>query len=614
MVRDLVVPIGVLGILVSMIVPLSPEVLDLLLVANLLGALLLLVSTLAISEPLKLSALPTILLLATLLRLALNVSTTRLILGTGDAGEAVEAFGHIVIQGNVVVGAVVFLVITLIQFIVIAKGSERVAEVSARFTLDALPGKQMSIDADVRAGLIDFESARQKRQELQIESRFYGALDGAMKFIKGDAIAGIVITVVNIIGGLAIGMFSRGLSASEAASLYTILTVGDGLLSQIPALLNALAAGMVVTRVTRGDGAPLARELLSQLGQLRHVKVLVGVVAVGFGCVPGMPTLPFIALAIVFFVGAISGGGPSDRAAGTTVQRFVPKIPPLWEISLPPRNGEARTNVDWVRELEAARQRIYGRTGLILLAPEVTFDEARPGWRINLRGFAVATGGEAGDERNPIEVFEQCAERYAVECVDDILTRRTLDYFDSLAPELVAAVVPGIVTVTQVTEVLKGLVREGISIRNFDTILQAIAESGARAVGDRALLQEVRLALARVITARYAGEDGLIVGLTVDPVLDIAFGKIEREGAPVDLALVDRLVKGVQSLDGGGAAVVVTSKLARAVARDCLRARGIPNPVVAYEEISSGGGVKARGHVGFDGTDEVEEVLNDLAA
>ena len=213
--RELVVPIALIAIFASMLLPLPQGVLDVLLAGNLFLALLLFLSTLYISDPLKLSALPPILLLATLYRLALNISTTRLILSDGNAGQVVEAFGTVVVQGNIVVGVVVFLVITLIQFIVIAKGSERVAEVSARFTLDALPGKQMSIDADVRAGLIDFETAREKRQDLQTESHFYGALDGAMKFIKGDAIAGIAITAVNVIGGLTVGVGMNGLSFEQ---------------------------------------------------------------------------------------------------------------------------------------------------------------------------------------------------------------------------------------------------------------------------------------------------------------------------------------------------------------------------------------------------------------
>ena len=256
-----------------MLLPVPPAVMDFLLVGNLILALVLFLSTLYIPDTLRLSALPTMLLLATLYRLALNISTTRNILSAGDGGRVVEAFGGIVIQGNLVVGVVIFLIITLVQFIVIAKGSERVAEVSARFTLDALPGKQMSIDADVRAGVIDVSTARVKRQDLQTESRFYGALDGAMKFVKGDAIAGIIITVINIVGGLAIGIISEGLPLPLAVTKYTTLTIGDGLVAQIPALLNSLAAGIVVTRVARGDDASLAGELLSQLGQVKRAKL-----------------------------------------------------------------------------------------------------------------------------------------------------------------------------------------------------------------------------------------------------------------------------------------------------------------------------------------------------
>ena len=217
--KNLILPLSVLAMFASMLLPLPSGLLDILLVANLILSLLLLISALYITKPLKLSALPTLLLLATLFRLSLNVSTTRMILGSSGISKTIEAFGKVVIQGNLVVGVVVFLVITLVQFIVIAKGSERVAEVSARFTLDAMPGKQMSIDADVRAGLIDFKTAKEKREELQTESRFYGALDGAMKFVKGDAIAGLVITTINIIGGFAVGIFINNMDIQAEIQL-----------------------------------------------------------------------------------------------------------------------------------------------------------------------------------------------------------------------------------------------------------------------------------------------------------------------------------------------------------------------------------------------------------
>ncbi|MCB0320100.1 MAG: FHIPEP family type III secretion protein, partial [Bdellovibrionales bacterium] len=211
--KELILPVGLIAIIACMLLPLPSFVVDSLLVMNLLFAILLVVSSLYLTNPIRLSSLPTIILLATLYRLALNISTTRKILGSGDAGEMIDLFGQLLMQGEIVVGLVIFLVISLVQFIVIAKGAERVAEVSARFTLDALPGKQMAIDADVRSGLIDLDTAKRKREDLQVESRFYGALDGAMKFVKGDAIAGLVITAVNIVGGFGVGMLVRGMDA-----------------------------------------------------------------------------------------------------------------------------------------------------------------------------------------------------------------------------------------------------------------------------------------------------------------------------------------------------------------------------------------------------------------
>ena len=263
--RDIVMPVGLLLVVGCMIIPLPPAVLDILLCSNLLFALLLVISALHIRDPLKLATLPSLLLMATLFRLSLNLATTRAVLGSGHAGKAVEAFGSVVIQGSVAVGFVLFLLITLIQFIVVAKGAERVAEVAARFTLDALPGKQMAIDAELRSGLLDSETARRKRLEVQMESRFYGALDGAMKFVKGDAIAGIVITFVNICGGLLIGLLVHELEFDVALRRYTVLTIGDGLLSQIPSLLNSIAAGLIVTRVQVDESSTLSSDLISHV-------------------------------------------------------------------------------------------------------------------------------------------------------------------------------------------------------------------------------------------------------------------------------------------------------------------------------------------------------------
>jgi type III secretion protein V len=271
--KELIVPLGLMLVVGCMIIPLPGAVLDILLCSNLLFALLLVIAALHIRDPLKMATLPSLLLMATLWRLSLNLATTRAVLSSGHAGKAVEAFGSIVIQGSVVVGFVLFLLISLIQFIVVAKGAERVAEVSARFTLDALPGKQMAIDAEIRSGTLDPEAARKKRADVQMESRFYGALDGAMKFVKGDAIAGLVIAAVNILGGLAVGMLIHKLELDVALRRYTVLTIGDGLLSQIPSLLNSVAAGLVVTRVQVDESSTLASDLLGQLAQFKVARI-----------------------------------------------------------------------------------------------------------------------------------------------------------------------------------------------------------------------------------------------------------------------------------------------------------------------------------------------------
>ncbi|MCS6796951.1 MAG: type III secretion system export apparatus subunit SctV [Myxococcota bacterium] len=286
-----------------MILPLPTVLLDVLIAGNVSLAVLILLVALYVREGLAFASFPTILLVTTLYRLALNVSSTRLILLQADAGEVIYAFGNFVVRGNYVVGAVVFLILTLIQFIVIAKGSERVAEVGARFTLDAMPGKQMSIDAELRSGAISQDEARRRRRLLARESQFYGAMDGAMKFVKGDAIAGIVITVVNIVGGLAIGVAMRDMSAVDALETYGLLTIGDGLVSQIPALLISTAAGIVVTRVASEHeeaslGGDVAQQIFGDPRALRVATIFLVVLAI----VPGLPALPFLVLAAVLFV------------------------------------------------------------------------------------------------------------------------------------------------------------------------------------------------------------------------------------------------------------------------------------------------------------------------
>jgi len=617
--KELIVPLAVLGILASMLLPVPPGVMDFLLVGNLILALVLFLSTLYISDTLKLSALPSMLLLATLYRLALNIATTRNILSSGNGGHVVEAFGTVVIQGNLVVGVVVFLIITLVQFIVIAKGSERVAEVSARFTLDALPGKQMSIDADVRAGLLDMTAARTKRQDLQTESRFYGALDGSMKFVKGDAIAGIVITVINIIGGLAIGMLSEGLAPQQAISKYTILTVGDGLVAQIPALLNSLAAGLSVTRVSRGDDASLAGELLAQIGQERRVKGLCAGLCVLLGCIPGMPALPFVALGLVLVVSAYLTPRTTQAASVAQEQLFTPRPPALLRVDVD-SDGAAVVyqHGGFIKAVEKIRGRLYTSSGLILPFPEFGPNELlKDSFEISLRGVPVMRGARVADAAALVEqltaAVEEVYSKHMLECVDDVLTRRTLDTYEALTPELVSSVVPGIVSVTQLTEILKSLVREGISVRQFDVILQAIAEHGPKAGNERILLEEVRIALRRMVShSIMPATDTAVQFAMLSPIIDLQLSKHERERSVVDLNLIECIADYVRQHPGDW--VVLTSRSARRLVKEFLTLKGISKTVVAHEELVPELKFELIGEIALASSGDGERAIERLAA
>jgi flagellar biosynthesis protein FlhA len=288
------VPAGVIAIIVMMVVPLPTVLLDMLLAANITGALLVLLVSMFVKRPLDFAAFPSLLLIATLFRLALNISVTRLVLLHGYAGKVVQSFGHFVVGGSLIVGLVIFLILIIIQFVVITNGAGRVAEVGARFTLDAMPGKQMAIDADLNAGLIDEHEARRRRTEVTAEADFYGAMDGASKFVKGDAIAAIVITLVNLIGGLGVGIMQRHMSAGDAVSTYSLLSIGDGLVSQIPALLLSVSTGLIVTRAaTDGD---MGTDVIRQITAQRQAVRIGGAAVIALALIPGLPKLPFLVL------------------------------------------------------------------------------------------------------------------------------------------------------------------------------------------------------------------------------------------------------------------------------------------------------------------------------
>ena len=391
---DLMLVAAVASMVGLMLVPLPTFLLDLFLTVNITAALVILMVSIYIPNSIQIASFPTLLLITTLYRLSLDISTTRLILLNADAGEVVASFGQFVVQGNFVVGAVIFLIITLVQFIVITKGAERVAEVGARFTLDAIPGKQMSIDADLRAGTITFEQARDRRDELSRESQFYGAMDGAMKFVKGDAIAGIVITLINIVAGLIIGVVMMGMSAGEAGQIYAVLTIGSGLVSQIPALLISISAGMVVTRVaSEAKNTNLGAQVMGQfIAQPKAISVAAGLLFI-LAITPGLPKLPFFLLAgVVGLVGRNllqNAKKPAvveevDEAAQDAMIK-MPELSPTLGVVLRAGNGMAQylnpetpEGQKFQESLYDVRERLYYELGVLYPPIQVATDEGLP--------------------------------------------------------------------------------------------------------------------------------------------------------------------------------------------------------------------------------------------
>jgi flagellar biosynthesis protein FlhA len=411
--QDLLLPLTVVAILAVMIMPLPPFMLDLLLSLNITVSLVILLAAMYILRPLDLSAFPSILLLTTLFRLALNVASTRTILlhgseGTQAAGHVIQAFGGFVVGGNYMVGLIVFVILVTINFMVITKGAGRIAEVAARFTLDAMPGKQMSIDADLNAGIIDDQEAKLRRQEVARESEYYGAMDGANKFVKGDAVAGILITMINIVGGLIIGVLQDNMNVADAARTYTLLTVGDGLVTQIPALVISTAAGLIVSRAGAENnlGHEISSQLLIQPRAIGLAAAVLGVLAL----VPGLPTVPFLILAGL--AGALAYGltqlarmrerSAQERAAAPSVtpspERVRP-LPPIDSLSLEVGYGliplvDVEQNGELLERIKSIRQQTAQEIGIIVPSIHIQDNmQLKPGeYVIYLKGNEITRG------------------------------------------------------------------------------------------------------------------------------------------------------------------------------------------------------------------------------
>ena len=594
------VPAAIVGIVAMMVIPLPAAVLDFLLVINLAMGVLVLLSTMFVQRALDFSVFPSLLLVATLFRLALNVSSVRLVLLNGYAGKVIESFGHVVIGGSVVVGLVIFLILVVIQFIVITNGAGRVAEVGARFTLDAMPGKQMAIDADLNAGSITEDQARIRRREVSAEADFYGAMDGASKFVKGDAIAAIIITIINLFGGFIVGVVQRGMSLSDAMHTYSLLTVGDGLVSQIPALLISISSGLIVTRAaTEND---LGSEVLSQMGrQARPLRI--GAACIGaMTLIPGLPKIPFALVAgLIWWL--------SSRIE--TIAEVVDDATPVVSASARPDSPEelagemrlepisleigyglmdlvdATRGGDLLERVRALRRKVALDLGIVVPPLRTRDNVSLPTDRyvINVHGVLAAQGDVPagvvlvlgprpdgipgtptvdpvfGMEASwvPAELASQ-ADMLGSTVIDraSVLTAHLAEVIRAHATRLlsrqdVKLLVDGVrstdpivaeelasagVTLADVQRVLQSLLDEGVGVRDLVRILEVLSERGRTVKEHEALVESVRAALGPAISSSHASNGKLAV-ITVDPMLERSLFESLRSGESGSFLAVD---------------------------------------------------------------------------
>ena len=579
---DLLLAAGIMIILGLMIIPVPPIVLDMSLSFSITFAIVVILVSSYIARPLDFSVFPSVLLIATLLRLSLNIASTRLILTHGDsgtqaAGKVIQSFGEFVIGGNFVVGFVVFMILVIINFVVITKGSGRIAEVSARFILDAMPGKQMSIDADLNAGLVDETEARRRRQDISREADFYGSMDGASKFIRGDAIAGIIIMVINIIGGFLIGVLQKGMTVSDAIQTYTILTVGEGLVAQIPALITSTAAGIVVSRAATAEnlGAEFTKQLLGNPKALASAAGVLGIL----GLIPGLPHVPFLMIA------AITGTGA--YFVNQSIQKEEEKAPAEVEAVKPLEDLESLLPLDpftleigygliplveagapLLARIKAIRKQMVTDMGFIV--PPVHIKDnlslKSTAYSILIKGVEIASGEvilkkylaiSPGTEKEKIEgiptkdpafglqalwidesgVDSAQLAGYTVVDVPSVITthlteviknhshellgkqdvQKLLDTMTKTQPKVVEELVPGLLSLGVVQRVLQNLLKERISIRDLQTILETLSDYSAITKDPDMLTEYVRQSLSRNITKQIQNPDGSVSVIVIDP-------------------------------------------------------------------------------------------------
>jgi len=587
---ELMMAVGVVFILGVMILPIPPLFMDLLITGSLAISIIILLTSIYTKKPLEFSTFPSILLISTLFRLSLNVASTRNILlnagdqGTGASGDIIKAFGDFVVAGNYIVGIIVFLILVIINFMVITKGAGRVAEVAARFTLDAMPGKQMAIDADLNAGLIDDTEAKRRRAEVAEEADFYGSMDGASKFVRGDAIAGILITLINILGGIVVGVVEYNMSVGDAAHTFTLLTVGDGLVSQIPALIISTAAGIITTRNT--NDISIGQQIGDQIKLNPKAIYLSGGVLGIFGLVPGLPTLPFSVLALSCFGLAYkieksvedqkSEAIKADSQEKTEAPETLEDLLSLELIELEVGYGivnlvDAEQNGDLLERITHIRKQFALDWGVIIPSVKIKDNlEINPAeYVLKIKGIDIARGelmsdhflamdsGTVIEKIDGIETVEPVFGLPAVWITEDQkddaqysgytvvdlstvmathLTEllkanlhelfgrqelvRVLDTFKVDYPKVVSDLIPDILNLGQVLKVLQNLLRENVSVRDLRTILETLAEHGSSIKDTELLTEMVRQSLYRTITESVKNESGEVPIFTLDKTIE----------------------------------------------------------------------------------------------
>lgn len=579
----LTVPVGIVGIVLLLVVPVPAPLLDFLIVCNILLALLILLTSMFVKKPLDFSVFPSLLLVATLFRLGLNVASTRLVLGQGFAGQVIDAFGKVTVGGSMIIGAVVFLILVVIQFVVVTKGAERVAEVGARFTLDAMPGKQMAIDADLNAGLITDAQARKRRAEVSAEADFYGAMDGASKFVKGDAIAGIIIIIINFVGGIAIGVLQRGMNVGDALNSYGLLTMGDGLVTQIPALLMAVSTGMIVTRSNAEED--MGRTASSQLMQSPNALLIAGLAAVAMALIPGMPIVPFLLVGAALLFGSRRLAAQKKKqdeaedakeaaALGSEEdpnERLMQdmRVHPV-EILLAPDLVDMVSGAsdDLLARVRSLRHKIAMELGIVI-PPVRTRDnlELPPAtYAIRIAGVEAGRGtapsgkllalGDYLDALPGVSTVEpvfglagkwipaemrHSAEMTGATVIDRVsvlvthlssivsanaarlLTREDVRVLTEgvrkQSPAAVEELIPALMSLAEVQRVLQGLLEEQVPINDLPRIYEALALRAKVSTEPEALVEAARQALGPALAAKFL--DGTVLNvIMIDPLLE----------------------------------------------------------------------------------------------